>query len=207
MMSKKELMEQIAQLQAQIKKLEAQQEDGKKTSKKSSGIKSAKTEKSSPKSSRKSAEAVAPKVTLPVRKGKKVSFDGWLNYKVWSANKAAMLTLGGEYDKESRSIVFPTAKAASDYVSGFVAQLTPSQYEAEKAKIADGFKARKAEKAAASKSSKSRAKKGNLIRKDKVDGASTLVKKPEWRERAERGEKPFSKYSTYKEYWHATIGK
>ncbi len=172
------------------------------------------------------AEASA-KVVLPVRKGKTVSFDGWLNYKVWSFNKPKMVELGGEYDKATRSIVFPSAKAATAFCGSFVPTLSEAQYADQKQKIAEGFEARRAEKAAASEAAspkgKTTAKKADLIRKGKGSAkkadlirkgkgsakaeASAPVKKPEWKERAGKGEKPFANYSTYKEYWHATIGK
>lgn len=149
------------------------------------------------------------KVVLPVRKGKVVSFDGWLNYKVWSFNKPLMTKLGGEYDKTSKSIVFPSAKAATAFCGGFVPTLSESEYSAQKQKIAEGFEARRAEKAAASEG-KTTAKKADLIRKGKGSAKSETsapVKKPEWKERAGKGEKPFANYSTYKEYWHSVIGK
>ena len=155
------------------------------------------------------------KVVLPVRKGKTVNFDGWLNYKVWVFNKPKMIELGGEYDKTTRSILFPSAKAATAFCAGFVPTLSEAQYADQRQKIADGFEARRAEKAAASEadgkaSKKPSAKKADLIRKGKSSNkaeSSAPVKKPEWKERAHKGEKPFANYSTYKEYWHAMIGK
>lgn len=148
------------------------------------------------------------KVVLPVRKGKTVNFDGWLNYKVWVFNKPKMIELGGEYDKTTRSILFPSAKAATAFCAGFVPTLSEAQYADQRQKIADGFEARRAEKAAASK--KPTAKKADLIRKGKGSNkaeSSAPVKKPEWKERSGKGEKPFANYSTYREYWHAVIGK
>lgn len=165
------------------------------------------------------------KVVLPVRKGKTVNFDGWLNYKVWVFNKPKMIELGGEYDKTTRSILFPSAKAATAFCAGFVPTLSEAQYAESKKAIDNGFKARafaKAEKAAASeakpsakatkksgliaKSAKA-AKKSGLIAKASKGASAAPVKKPEWRERKANGEKPYANYSTYKEYWHAMIGK
>lgn len=130
-------------------------------------------------------------------------------------NKALMTECGGEYDRESRTIGFPSAKQAEAFCKGFVPVLTDAQYAESRKAINDGFKARasaKAEKAAASEtkpSAKTTKKSGLIAKSAKASkGASaTPVKKPEWRERAEAGEKPFANYSTYKEYWHACIGK
>ena len=157
------------------------------------------------KTSAKSAEKESVPV-LPVRKGKIVSFSGYVNYKVWVHNKPLMAELNGEYDRESKSISFPSAKAAEAFCKGFVPVLTATQYEESKKAIDDGFKTRKAEREKAA----SEAKKSGLIAKSakaKKGATGEPVKKPEWRERAEKGEKPFSNYSTYKEYWHAVIGK
>lgn len=202
-MTKAQMAAQIEALQAQLAELTSAMQ------------KTAPAEKSSAKTTEKVVKVESSaKVVLPVRKGKTVGFDGWLNYKVWSFNKPLMIKLGGEYDKTSRSIVFPSAKAATQFCGGFVPTLSESEYNAQKQKIAEGFEARRAEKAAASEaegktSKKSSAKKADLIRKGKgsAKAGSTPVKKPEWKARAGKGEKPFANYSTYKEYWHATIGK
>lgn len=215
-MTKAQMAEMIAQLSTEIEALKAEKESTpvvpastKQTATKGKTKTSAKTStKSAPKES-------AP--VLPVRKGKTVSFDGYVNYKVWVHNKPLMSELKGEYDRESKTISFPSAKAAEAFCKGFVPVLTSAQYEESKKAIDDGFKARKAEreKAASSEATKtpkeSAAKKSGLIAKSakakKGADSSEPVKKPEWRERAEKGEKPFANYSTYKEYWHAVIGK
>ena len=155
-------------------------------------------------------------VVLPVRRGKAVGFDGWLNNKVYRFNKPTADALGGVYDSKTRSILFPTAKAATEYCDNFVSTLTDTQYAKVKKSIDDGFKARataRSEKAVASEvktPKESAPKKSGLIAKSakaKKGATGEPVKKPEWRERAAKGEKPFANYSTYKEYWHAVIGK
>lgn len=213
-MTKAQIEAQIEALQAQLAELTSamQKTEAKKPQTSPKGKTSAKTTEKVVKAE---TSAKSAKVVLPVRKGKTVNFDGWLNYKVWSFNKAKMVELGGEYDKTTRSIVFPSAKAATAFCGGFVPTLSESEYSAQKQKIAEGFEARRAEKAASSEaegktSKKSSAKKADLIRKGKGSAkaeTSAPVKKPEWKERAGKGEKPFANYSTYKEYWHATIGK
>lgn len=195
-MTKAEMMELIARMSEEIEALKA--------------VAPAKT---STKSTAKSEKESVP--VLPVRKGKTVGFSGYVNYKVWVHNKPLMSELKGEYDRESKSITFPSAKSAEAFCKGFVPVLTDTQYEGAKKAIDDGFKARKAEreKAAASEAKtpkESAPKKSGLIAKSakaKKGATGEPVKKPEWRERAEKGEKPFSNYSTYKEYWHAVIGK
>ena len=161
--------------------------------------------KTSTKSTAKAEKEFTP--VLPVRKGKTVGFDGWLNHKVWVFNKNLMTECGGKYDRATRTINFPTAKAAESFCGGFVSVLTATQYEESKKAIDDGFKARAAER---EKSAASKAKTSTLIAKTakaKKGASSEPIKKPEWRERSAKGEKPFSNYSTYKEYWHAVIGK
>lgn len=209
-MTKAEMMELIARMSEEIKSLKAEKESAPAVP---ASTKQTAT-KGKAKTSAKSAEKESAPV-LPVRKGKTVGFSGYVNYKVWVHNKPLMSELKGEYDRESKSITFPSAKSAESFCKGFVPVLTDTQYEESKKVIDDGFKARAAEreKSAASKaktSTKSAAKKSGLIAKSakaKKGATGEPVKKPEWRERAEKGEKPFSNYSTYKEYWHACIGK
>lgn len=208
-MTKAEMMELIARMREELAELKAA-----KTPKESVPAPAKRVSKTSAKTSTKSAPKESAPV-LPVRKGKSVSFDGYVNYKVWVHNKPLMSEHGGEYDRESKTINFPSAKAAEAFCKGFVPVLTDTQYAESRKAIDDGFKARAAEreKAAASeaKTSTKSAKKSGLIAKSakakKGADSSEPVKKPEWRERAEKGEKPFANYSTYKEYWHATIGK
>lgn len=208
-MTKAEMMELIARMSEEIKSLKAEKESAPAVP---ASTKQTAT-KGKAKTSAKSAEKESVPV-LPVRKGKTVSFSGYVNYKVWVHNKPLMSELKGEYDRESKSISFPSAKYAESFCKGFVPVLTAAQYEESKKAIDDGFKARKAERekdaSEAKTSTKSAAKKSGLIAKSakaKKGATGEPVKKPEWRERAEKGEKPFSNYSTYKEYWHAVIGK
>lgn len=203
-MTKAQMAEMIAKLSEELEALKAQN---------TAPVESAKPSKKASKTAKATAPAESKTATLPVRKGKTVSFSGWLNHKVWVFNKALMTECGGEYDRESRTIGFPSAKQAEKFCAGFVPVLTDAQYAESRKAIDDGFKARAAEKVAASEaktSTKSAAKKSGLIAKSAKasKGASVApVKKPEWRERAEKGEKPYANYSTYKEYWHACIGK
>lgn len=205
-MTKAQMEAMIAQLSAELAELKAA-----KAPKESVPAPAKRISKTSTKSAPKESVPV-----LPVRKGKSVSFDSYVNHKVWVHNKPLMSELKGEYARESKTISFPTAKAAESFCKGFVPVLTSAQYEESKKAIDDGFKARKAEreKAASSEATKtpkeSAAKKSGLIAKSakaKKGSSTEPVHKPEWRERAEKGEKPFANYSTYKEYWHATIGK
>ena len=207
-MTKAEMMELIARMSEELAELKA----AKATKAESVPAPAKKVSKTSTKSTAKSEKESVP--VLPVRKGKTVGFDGWLNHKVWVFNKNLMTECGGKYDRATRTINFPTAKSAESFCKGFVPVLTVTQYEGAKKAIDDGFKARAAEreKSAASKaktSTKSAKKSGLIAKSAKAKkGASTdPVKKPEWRERSEKGEKPFANYPTYKEYWHATIGK
>lgn len=204
-MTKAEMMELIARMSEELAELKAAKTPVVPASTKQTATKAKTSTKSAPKES-------AP--VLPVRKGKSVSFDSYVNHKVWVHNKPLMSELKGEYDRESKTINFPSAKVAEAFCKGFVPVLTSAQYEESKKAIDDGFKARAAEreKAASSeaKTSTKSAKKSGLIAKSakaKKGSSTEPVHKPEWRERAEKGEKPFANYSTYKEYWHATIGK
>lgn len=213
-MTKAQMAELIARMSEELEALKAEKASATQKTAPAEKPQTSPKGKASAKATEKVVKAeTSAKVVLPVRKGKTVSFDGWLNYKVWSYNKPLMGKLGGEYDKTTRSIVFPSAKAATAFCGAFVPTLSEAQYADQKAKIAEGFEARRAEKAASSEgktSKKSSAKKADLIRKGKGSAkseASTPVKKPEWKERAGKGEKPFANYSTYKEYWHSVIGK
>ena len=209
-MTKAEMMELIARMSEELAELKAAKAT------KAESVPAKKVSKTSTKSTAKSEKESAPAVpVLPVRKGKTVGFSGYVNHKVWVHNKPLMAELNGEYVRESKSISFPSAKSAEAFCKGFVPVLTDTQYEESKKVIDDGFKARAAEreKSAASKAKtpkESAPKKSGLIAKSakaKKGATGEPVKKPEWRERAEKGEKPFSNYSTYKEYWHAVIGK
>ena len=208
-MTKAQMAEMIARMSEELAELKA----AKATKAESVPAPAKKVSKTSTKSTAKAEKESVP--VLPVRKGKTVGFDGWLNHKVWVFNKNLMTECGGKYDRATRTINFPTAKSAESFCKGFVPVLTDTQYEGAKKAIDDGFKARAAEreKSAASKaktSTKSAPKKSGLIAKSakaKKGATGEPVKKPEWRERAAKGEKPFANYSTYKEYWHAVIGK
>ncbi len=227
-MTKAEMMAVIARMSEELAALKAERETSTKSesvpapAKRGAG-KTAETKSPKPKA-KKSPKETAP-VVLPVRKGKAVGFDGWLNHKVWIHNKPLMESLKGEYDRATRLINFPTAKAATEFCSKFVPKLTDEEYENSRKAIDESFKARAAEKekSAASKisskpkaesSAKTSKKSGSLIAKTAKSGkkgadkeTAVPVKKPEWRERAGKGEKPFADYSTYKEYWHAVMGK
>lgn len=212
-MTKAQMAEMIARMSAEIEALKAEKATASVVP--ASTKQTATKGKTSAKSKAETTSAPEKHVVLPVRKGKAVGFDGWLNNKVYRFNKPTADALGGVYDFKTRSILFPTAKAATEYCDNFVSTLTDTQYAEVKKTIDDGFKARataRSEKAAASeaKTSTKSAKKSGLIAKTakaKKGASIEPVKKPEWRERAEKGEKPFANYSTYKEYWHATIGK
>lgn len=215
-MTKAEMAKMLEAMAAELAALKAEKAE---TSTKSESVPApakrgaGKTAKASskPKATKESAPVV-----LPVRKGKTVGFDGWLNHKVWVHNKPLMESLKGEYDRATRLINFPSAKAAAEFCSKFVPKLTDEEYENSRKAIDESFKARAAEKEAASKTSdkKSSKKASGLIAKTAKSGKkgadkekAVPVKKPEWRERAGKGEKPFADYSTYKEYWHAAMGK
>ena len=212
-MTKAQMAEMIAHMSAEIEALKAEKESAPAVPASTKQTATKGKAKTSAKSTAKSEKESVP--VLPVRKGKTVGFDGWLNHKVWVFNKNLMTECGGKYDRATRTINFPSAKYAESFCKGFVPVLTAAQYEESKKVIDDGFKARAAERerSAASKaktSTKSAAKKSGLIAKSakaKKGATGEPVKKPEWRERAEKGEKPFSNYSTYKEYWHTAIGK
>lgn len=211
-MTKAQMAEMIERMSAEIEALKAEKESAPAVPASTKQTATKGKAKTSTKSTAKSEKESVP--VLPVRKGKTVGFDGWLNHKVWVFNKNLMTECGGKYDRATRTINFPTAKSAESFCKGFVPVLTDTQYEESKKAIDDGFKARKAEREKATAEAKtpkeSAPKKSGLIAKSakaKKGATGEPVKKPEWRERAERGEKPFSNYSTYKEYWHAVIGK
>ena len=212
-MTKAEMMELIARMSEEIESLKAEKESAPAVPASTKQAATKGKAKTSTKSALKAEKESVP--ALPVRKGKTVSFSGYVNHKVWVHNKPLMSELKGKYDRESKSISFPSAKAAEAFCEGFVSVLTATQYERAKKAIDDGFKARKAEreKATASEAKtpkESAPKKSGLIAKSakaKKGASAEPVKKPEWRERAAKGEKPFANYSTYKEYWHACISK
>ena len=211
-MTKAEMIELIARMSEEIEALKAEKAVAPAVPASTKQTATKGKAKTSAKSAEKESAPAIP--VLPVRKGKIVSFSGYVNYKVWVHNKPLMSELKGEYDRESKSITFPSAKSAEAFCKGFVPVLTDTQYEGAKKAIDDGFKARKAERekaAAEAKTPKESApKKSGLIAKSakaKKGATGEPVKKPEWRERAAKGEKPFSNYSTYKEYWYACIGK
>lgn len=212
-MTKAQMAEVIARMSEEIEALKAEKESAPAVPASTKQTATKGKAKTSTKSTTKSKKEFVP--VLPVRKGKTVGFNGWLNHKVWVFNKNLMTECGGKYDRATRTINFPTAKSAESFCEGFVSVLTATQYEESKKAIDDGFKARKAERekaaAAEAKTPKESApKKPGLIAKSvkaKKGASAEPVKKPEWRERAAKGEKPFANYSTYKEYWHAVIGK
>ena len=207
-MTKAQMAELIARMSKEIEALKAEKESAPAVPASTKQTATKGKAKTSTKSTAKAEKESTP--VLPVRKGKTVGFSGYVNYKVWVHNKPLMSELKGEYDRESKSISFPSAKAAEAFCKGFVPVLTDTQYEESKKVIDDGFKARKAAASEAKTPKESAPKKSGLIAKSakaKKGATGEPVKKPEWRERAEKGEKPFSNYSTYKEYWHAVIGK